>query len=208
MTTPLLFRVSEQKLWGVSMLLAPTLFAASSFFWTTDAYREYNPVGGTLLFLATVFWVPAFAGLFALLRPTLPRYAAWGWVVAVYGCLGGNHFGLRGLYAEAFSLSHQQMLQAAVVHPLPFNLTMYWPGPVFPLSLLVLGIQLFRKKAAPGWAAGLLALGGLAFPLSRIGRNLLVAHAADLFLLIPVAYLGWRYLSTLHPTQLKQNQPA
>ena len=77
-------------------------------------------------------------------------------------------------------------------YPLQVNLTLFWPGPLFPLSLLVLSLVYWRTKAVPLWVAGLLAVGAVAFPLSRIVRIEWVAHLVDLALLIPACYVAWR----------------
>ncbi|MEZ4621976.1 MAG: hypothetical protein R2867_41595 [Caldilineaceae bacterium] len=59
-------------------------------------------------------------------------------------------------------------MQTWAQYPLPFNLTLFWPGPLFPLTLLVLGVLYWYTKTTPWWVALLLAAGGIAFPLSRI----------------------------------------
>ncbi|WP_128546881.1 hypothetical protein [Larkinella soli] len=184
----------ERTLQGLSMLIAPLLFTISSFFISPGPYGEYGTTGGTLIVLGSVFWIPAFMGLFDRVRTALPRYAAWGLLIAVYGCIAGSNFGLRGVYAEAFGLSHARVLEESAAHPLSFNLTLYWGGPLFPLSLLVLGIQLIRTRTAPIWVGVLICLEGVLFPLSRIGRHPVLAHLSDLMILIPMVYLGFHSL--------------
>ena len=188
-------QTAERRLWGVSLIFAPTLFAASTFFWIrADGRVEYGAVGGTLIAVATAFWVPAFAGLFGLVKERMPRFAAWGWLVAVYGCIGGAAFGLEGLFAEAFRLPHDVRRDAWARFPTAFDLTLFWPGPLFPLSLLVLGAVLMRTRSVAPWVGALLCLAGIAFPASRIPRIDLVAHAADLLMLVPLAHVGMSYL--------------
>jgi hypothetical protein len=195
MTTTSAPRDAERKVWGLSLILAPTLFAASTFFWVRTGGRvEYGTVGGTMIVLATVFWIPAFIGLFGLLKDTMPRYAAWGLLVAIYGCIGGAAFGLEGLFADAFGISHDIRRQAWKEFPTVFNLTFFWPGPLFPLSLLVLGAALIRTSAIPRWAGVLICLAAIAFPVSRIPRIDVVAHAADALMLAPLAFLGLGFL--------------
>ncbi|MGA0556632.1 hypothetical protein ACO2Q8_08275 [Larkinella sp. VNQ87] len=182
---------TEQTIWGFSLLLAPLCLSISSFFWTGG---EYDPTGSTLLVLATVFWIPAFMGLFRLFQETSPRYASLGLLVMIYGCISGSNFGMRGLFATTFGLSHQTVLTQSASHPLAFNLTLYWAGPLFPLSLIVLGINLIRNRLIPVWVGVLISLGGLAFPVSRISRIETLAHVADLLLLIPFGFLGLNVL--------------
>jgi hypothetical protein len=182
---------AERQLWGLSLILAPALFAASTFFWVQANGRvEYGAIGGATIALATVFWIPAFIGLFDLLKDRMPRYATWGLLVAIYGCIGGVAFGLEGLFAEAFRISHDVRREAWASFPTAFNVTFFWPGPLFPLSLLILGAMLIRTRSLPLWAGVLICLAAIAFPVSRIPRIALVAHAADLLMLVPLAHTG------------------
>ena len=183
---------SERAMWGASLIAAPGLVASSTFFWEGG---EYGITGGTLLFLANVLYVPAFMGLFEPLREKTPRYAAWGLLVAIYGCASGGLFAFRDIYAAALGVSQNAELQAFAAHPLAFNLALFWSGPLFPLSLLALGIVAVRKEAVDRWVGVMICLGAIAFPLSRVSRVELVGHAADLLLLIPLAYLGWLLLT-------------
>jgi len=172
-----------------ALILAPLLLGISTFFWT---HGEYGVAGGTILAFSTVFWIGCFAVLFGLVRRDSPRYASFGFILAVYGCIGGANFGMVGVFSEAFGISHRAYLDGAAAHAVWFNLLLFWPGPLFPLSLFVLGIQLARKRVIPGWAAAMICLGALAFPVSRIPRIEWIAHTADLLLAIPLYYLGWR----------------
>ncbi|GAB4037212.1 hypothetical protein [Spirosoma gilvum] len=183
---------SEQRVWGISMILAPLLFLVSTFYWQDG---EYTIIGGTLLVVATVFWIPALTGLFAKLKHTMPTYASWGALIAQFGAISGNNFGMRGIYAQVFGISKETLLREAAIHSVSFNITMFMAGPLFPLSLLVLGIQLTRKRLVPVWVGLLLCAGAIAFPVSRISRIDVIAHVADLLLFIPIAYLGWQLLT-------------
>ncbi|WP_223833891.1 hypothetical protein [Spirosoma profusum] len=183
---------SERRLWGVSMIVAPLLFFVSTFYWERG---EYTVVGGTLLVVATAFWIPALLGLFSLLKDKLPNYASWGLLIAICGCISGSNFGMRGIYANVFGISKETLLREAAIHSVSFNITLFMSGPLFPLSLLVLGINFLRKKVVPGWVGYLICLGAIAFPASRISRIELIAHIADALLLIPIAYIGWQLLA-------------
>jgi hypothetical protein len=188
---------TERTVWGLSLILAPALFGTSTFFWVHANGRiEYGAIGGTIIAIATVFWIPAFIGLFDLVKERMPRYASWGLLVAVYGCIGGAAFGLEGLFAEAFRIPHDVRREAWAQFPVAFNLTFFWPGPLFPLSLLALGAALIRTRSIPLWAGTLICLAAIAFPVSRIPRIRLVAHAADVLMLVPLAYMGLRLLKS------------
>jgi hypothetical protein len=174
------------------MIVAPACFAASSFIWTPEG--QYGITGGALLVFGSVAWVVAFAGLFGLLRAATPRYAAAGFAVAVYGAVcGGAAFAFRGLFTALYGVSHEAALRALGDHPVVANAIFRVGGPAFPLSLLGLGVVLARTRVAP-WAGALLALGGALFPLARIPRLAVVAHAVDLLMLVPMWYLAGQTL--------------
>ena len=183
----------ERKLWGVSLISAPLIFAASTFFWEKG---EYGVNGGTILAIATVFWITAFMGLFSLLKDKMPRYAVWGLLIAIAGCISGANFGFVGVYSAVFNISHQTYLEEFAKYPVSANTLLFWSGPLFPLSLLVLGIMLIRTKAVPVWTGIVISLAGILFPVSRIPRIEWIAHIADALLLIPLCFLGFRFLIT------------
>jgi hypothetical protein len=184
----------EKKLYITSLILAPLFYTASSFFWLDNG--RYNATGGTLIVIGSVFWIFVFNGLFDAIKAKAPAYAAWGKFLAVYGCAcGGVAFGLQDLFAHMFQISHQSMLQELGRHPIIANLIFWIGGPLFPLSIFVLGIVLVRIKVAALWAGILLSLGGILFPVSRILRMELIAHAVDLLMLIPLYYIVWQTLA-------------
>jgi hypothetical protein len=172
---------------GVSMLLGPLLFSASTFYWNDG---EYGVQGGLLLSLSLVFWIMVFVGLFERLKNTMPAYAGWGLLVAIYGSVSGVCFAFMGVISEAFIIPHETFLSTANKYSNAFNLLLFWPGPLFPLSILVLGVVLWRKKIIPPWTGFLMIMGGIAFPLSRIPRIEWLAHLADVLLVVPIVYMG------------------
>lgn len=186
----------RNQFYATMLFLAPLCYAASSFFWhTTGQYTEYTVTSGTLLIVGSVFWVFAFAALFDLLKDKAPRYAVWGFFIAVYGCLcGGAGFALRDIFTLTFHIPHKQMLETFADYPVFDNVVFWIGGPAFPVSLLVVGIVLTAKKKAPTWIGIMIALSGVLFPASRITRTEMIAHAADLCMLLPMAYLGWRMM--------------
>ncbi|QHT66086.1 hypothetical protein GXP67_05090 [Rhodocytophaga rosea] len=190
---------------GISLIIAPLLFGASTFFWESG---EYGITGGTLLALSLVFWIMAFIVLFDLLKEKMPVYATIGLLVAIYGCVSGINFGFVGVFSEVFNIDHDTYLKAAAEHPLSFNLLLFWSGPLFPLSLLVLGIMLIRKAAVPMWAGILICLGAIAFPVSRILRIELIAHISDALLAIPFIFIGWQYITTKHANNFLNPEKA
>ena len=136
----------------------------------------------------------------------MPVYAISGFFIAVFSCLGGNNFGVDGIYGTQMGVD--SMEEKTALHESIGSSTLAYlfiPGALFPLSLLILGINLVRKKVLPAWIGILLCLGAIGFPLSRIPRIDLLAHADNLILLLShlaaAVYLSGRgFLKTGDPT--------
>jgi hypothetical protein len=175
------------KMYGIAVILAPLLLFISSFFWEKG---EYGVTGGTLLILSSLFWTMALIFLFGILKGQMPNYAAWGLLVAVYGFLSGALFGFVGVFAEIFNISHDSYIEGFSRYPTSSGILLFWPGPLAPLSLVVLGINLLRTRSVRFWVGLMMVLGGIAFPLSRIQRIEWIAHLADSLLLVPLVYPG------------------
>ncbi len=95
----------EKKLWGISLIIAPLLLAIAQLFWENG---QIKLAGGTIQVISFVFWIFAFQGLFNLLRDEMPIYAVIGFAVAVYACIGGNNFGMDGIYEDILSFGTQE----------------------------------------------------------------------------------------------------
>ncbi|MCB0606888.1 MAG: hypothetical protein H6562_18700 [Lewinellaceae bacterium] len=171
----------QQTIWGFSLVLAPLFIAIAQFFWRNGVVTTS---AGVLQVLSFTCWIFAFQGMFHQLKAELPRYAVLGFVVAVYACIGGNNFGVDGIYSEAMGL--ETLDAGSQLHAqigVPTIVYLFLPGILFPLSLLVLGIQLLRKKKVSRLAGALLCIGAVCFPLSRMPRIDLLAHIDNVLLL-------------------------
>jgi hypothetical protein len=163
-----------------SLVLGPLLLAASTFFWEDG---RYGVTGGVLVALASTTWVYGLIGAWELVHARLPWAAVSGLVLTLLGTFGGITFGLQGVFEATFGLSAADSLAAIDQHPVAAWLVLWGPGPLFPLSLGLLGAALLWTRLAPRPLAVVILLAGAAFPLSRIGRVDLVAHAVDALLL-------------------------
>ena len=186
----------ERAMQGISLVIAPLLFASSTFFWKNGEYDENS---ATLLILSLFFWIPALTALFGYVKNQMPYYSVYGLWIAVYGCVSGICFAFLGYITTVLNVTHEQYLKALSHYPVTSQLLLFSAGPLFPLSLLVVGINLIRVKSLPLWPCILLCLAAIAFPLSRIPRIVFVAHVADLLMIVPCIYLG-----TLH----RKKKPA
>ncbi|TQM36418.1 hypothetical protein [Pseudonocardia cypriaca] len=163
-----------------SLVLGPLLLAASTFFWVDG---RYGVVGGVLVALSSATWVYGLVGAWERLHPRLPAATAAGLVLTLLGTFGGIAFGLQGFFEGAFGVSSAESLAAVDQHPVAAWLALWGAGPLFPLSLVLLGAALLWTRLVPRPVAVALMIAGIAFPLSRIGRIDLVAHAVDVVLL-------------------------
>jgi hypothetical protein len=179
-------------MYGVSLILAPFLLAISSFFWIDG---EYGVVGGTILVLSMVFWMPVLVFLFGLVKDKLPNYATWGLLIAMFGFISGSNFAFVGIMSEIFNISHASYMEGFARYPLSSNLLLFQSGPLAPLSLAALGIALLVTRSVPRPLAIFVLLGGITFPIGRMLRLEWVAHITDILLMAPLLVLGLRVLS-------------
>ena len=174
---------------GVLLVAAPVLQGISTFFWNGSSQGIDT---GAILVPATVCWIVGLTAVFRTIEDRAPRYAAIAYPFAMYGCVGGATFGVQGMQEELFHFDHAEALRLLDQHMFAAELAFWIAGPLFPLSLAVLGAMLIRIRAVPVAVGVLVCAGALAFPLSRVPRVPLIAHLADLLLLLPFAYLGIR----------------
>jgi drug/metabolite transporter (DMT)-like permease len=181
----------EKRIEGFCLIIAPVLFAASTFFWQKG---EYGVEAAMLIIFSMFFWIPALAGLFSLIKSEMPRYAVWGLWIAVFGCISGVCFAFLGYLATIFNISHEQYLISLSHYPVTSQILLFGSGPLFPLSILVLGINFMMKRSVPIWISILFCMAAVAFPLSRIPRIEWIAHIADLAMTIPSVAIAWEIL--------------
>lgn len=187
---------AEKAVWGASLIIAPALMAVSSFYWDNG---RYSATGGTLVVLYCLFLIPAFMGLFSLVKGKYPRYAAWGQLAATIGCIAGANFGFADFFAHAFNIPHQTYLDTLAKYPVAANLLLFQTGPLVPLSLLVLAVVLLRLRTVDNWLAVVMCAAAIMFPLSRISRNEILAHINDALWFASLAYVGIKMLANKQP---------
>jgi len=192
----------EEKIENFALILAPAFFAASTFYWHNG---EYNTTSATLMIVSLFFWLPAFRALFNMTANKLPLYSIWGLWIAYFGCISGVCFAFVGYLTTVLNVTHEEYLEALSRYPFTSQLLIYASGPIFPLSISILGIQMLRKKVVPFGTAVLFCIAGIAFPLSRIPRIEIVGHIADLLLFTPCLYVSIKGLRNNPSTSKKAN---
>jgi hypothetical protein len=140
---------------------------------------RYGTAGGTVLVLAMTLWCFGLVGLLERVRPAAPRIAPPLLLFLLFGVTGGMAFGFQGFFEAVFNANAQESLDALAVYPLESTLLLWIPGPMMPIGLVLLAALIAWRRLVPLWTAGLLALGGVTFPLSRIPRIDLIAYLAD-----------------------------
>jgi hypothetical protein len=182
---------------ALALVGGPLTAASSTFLWKDG---NYGITGGTLMASGVVTWLYGFVGLYPRLAERAPILAPLWLGTAVVGALAGVMFGARDFFETVFGIGRQEGLQLYSEHPVESAVLLFQSGPAFPASILLLGVLLLRLRLVPVWVSALLMAGAMAFPVSRITRIAEIAHAADLLLLIPFAYLAWQTWQSSRPT--------
>jgi hypothetical protein len=180
-------QTSTRVIAGACLVGAPAVQARSTFFWNGP---RQGLTAGALIVVAAVCWIVGIVAVFRLIEPRVPRYTAIGLPAAIYGCVGGASFGVQGMNEELFNVSHADAVRLLNEHPLAAIAAFWIAGLLSPTSMFVLGLVLTRIKAVPVTTGLLISAGAITFPLSRIPREIVIAHLADLILLVAFAHLG------------------
>lgn len=183
----------QEKVAGVCLI-------AGALLWAPTTHFDYS--GG--LFWAGVFglviyilFVPGLLRIARLLRQRAPRLSVVAGLLIAAGCVAGASFqtALLHEWAARTAGTPEAMLAAIMevtegrVFPVLVIFSIQ-----FPISLLTLGVGLFRTRTAPTWVAVLLAIGAVVFPVGHIGGIQLLQHLAEVILLVPLVWLGLRFL--------------
>ena len=168
--------------WRFAMVAAPLLIAVSQFFTQNGLVTATS---GWLQVLSFTFWIVAFYGMFLKTYGAFPGYSTIGFLIAVYASIGGAGFGFDGIYTEAMGIT--SMGDARAFHAevgFPLIVSLFLPGALFPLTLVLAGILLIRSKQVKIWVGVLLIVAAIGFPLSRMPRIELLSHIDNVLLLL------------------------
>jgi hypothetical protein len=186
----------QEKIAGVCLIAGVLLMAPVTFCEYAQGTRFM--AGALGLFLYALL-LPGLLGVARLLREAAPRLSVVAGLLATFGCVSGATFQTAILHEWAARAAGTPEAQVTAIMAVteervfPVLVTL---GILFPVSLVTLGVGLLRTGAAPGWAAALLVIGAIAFPVGHIGSIQLVSHAAETLMLIPLIWIGLRFLTS------------
>jgi hypothetical protein len=184
----------QDKVFGVCMILAPILLLVSSVAFNLVG----DTLGGGVLVYASFVFIPAVLGLTGLLWERVPRLAVALRLLAIFGCVGGACFGAVEAFVGAVAQTGASEATVADLVAL-YNSGLLFLDPLglsFPLSMIALGITLWRTGTVPAWAGIVLVLAGVAFPIGRVSTIYALYPVADVLFIVSMGWIGLRsYLS-------------
>ncbi len=195
----------RDRLLATAMVAAPLLLLASTVAYVMGDGLGEDQAGGVLQMYAAAAFVLAIVGLTQLVEATHPRAAAVLTLVGALGCVGAAGYAINSIYAAIGPVDLNENVDGPAG-----QLALQWPGILFPLAFIGIGILLLRARVGPPWAGIALVLGGILFPVSRIGSIEALAPVSDALLLVGLAPLGLALLRGRHraPTAEPTSQPA
>lgn len=182
---------------GVCMIMASLLLLISSVAGGLGRDR----LDGTIGLYAFFLFIFAVLGLTRLLWDRAPRVAVALRLLAIFGCVGSVGFGVTTAFlgaAEQAGASEATLRDLEEIYGFGLPLLLQLPGITFPLSMVLLGIVLWRTRAVPAWTGIALALAGVAYPLGRAPDIQVLFYVADGLFIVSLGYIGVR--SYLSPT--------
>lgn len=174
-----------------SAVVGPALVVASSLLWTAGLEEARF----ALQFLGAALASVGLVALCLQLAEQAPRTANVLGLLALVGFgAGGIGFAVDGLHETihgSTSMAETDGL-AALVAPTA-------TGALGPLSVVAIGIAVLRFRTLPVAAGAMLVVGGVLFPLSRVGEVPPLAVVVDLLLAAVIVPFGVRLWRTGRP---------
>lgn len=195
----------HDRLFGAAMIIAPVLLLASTIAAVLGEGLGEDQAGGVLQMYAAAAFFLAIIGLTRLIEATAPRAAAALTVFGAFGVAGAAGYAINSIYAAIGPVNLNENVDGSAG-----QLALQTPGILFPLTFIGIGIFLLRGHVEPRWSGIALILGGVLFPVSRIGSIDALAPVPDALLLIGLVPLGLALLKGRAPatTTSGTTQPA
>jgi len=188
----------RRQIAGVSLILAPVLMLVADALWFGAGMTMTGLVMWKVVFL---IYLLAILGMVHLLRRNADRLGLAAGLLAFTGLMTGPSLVTLRQVNQAtldagLSANIVEQVSNAIANNFPIMATSaYFTGPAFPLGLILFGVGLYRVRVMPKWAAALLILSGILYPIGRIGGILPVIFVCDVVAVIAMGLIGWRILS-------------
>lgn len=170
---------------AAALALAPVLYAASTLTWRENG--TYGVTGAVWMAGSLVCWLHGLSALYGLLAARWPLFAAAGRLVLAAGVAGGTAFAVRGFYDGALGHTREASIQVLEDHPVASQLLFFLPGPLFPASLVLLGVALAKARLVHPALGLALAATGVVFPVTTVLR---VQPGATALSVVMIAVFG------------------
>jgi hypothetical protein len=175
------------KVTASALVLAPILLLASTLLYSTiGAGMNNGDAAGAMQVWAMIAFAVGLLGVVRRLEASAPRGAVLLGVLVLVGCAGGVGFGIDSMHAALPGGSNLLEAESSAFAPLGLAI----PGALFPASIAVTGIALWRAGLISGLTALPVVAGAVLFPASRFPSIEALAIAADLVLI--VGFVGLR----------------
>ncbi|WP_280233458.1 hypothetical protein [Nocardia cyriacigeorgica] len=177
-----------RRLSAACLVAGPLLYLISTLTWQDDGI--YGVTGGTVLVAAMTCWLFGLTAVYDDVGHHYPRFAAVAKLVLLAGVIGGVSFAVRGFYDGALELSREESITVLEAHPVASATMFFLPGPLFPLSLIIIGIAVLRARLVHPALGAALSATGVIFPATTILRVQAGATGLSVVMIIVFALLA------------------
>jgi hypothetical protein len=182
------------RIYGVAAILGPLLLLGATTAYILEGEEVNRGVlGGTISVWASFAMIIALVGVLRLLEINRPRAAPILTIFALTGFAAGIAFSMDAIFAAIVGPDLDAALDAAIDDGSGTILILaYLPWGWFaPLSLILIGIFLWRSRTTPWWTGALMIAGGVLFVVGQMERIGVIALIGDAVLLLAFAPIGW-----------------
>jgi len=179
---------------GRAAILAPILLLLSTVAYLTEGNGINDGfVGGTIGVWSALAFMLAFVGICRALEPAAPRGAPILLCVSLVGWAAGVAFNIDAILAAEFGRDAVDTATEAT----PFTLLAYLPWGWFgPISLVAIGVLMWRTNTFSRRSAALMIAAGVLFIVSRPARIDPLAVFADCVAILALVPIGWSLLTS------------
>lgn len=185
------------RTYGVTAIIGPLLLMASTAaFILLGEGINVGVLGGIIGVWSSFALLVAMVAVLRLVEPRAPRAASVLTLLAVIGFGSGVGFNVNAVTDAIAGPDSVGTLNAIADGPDAIAMLAWIPGGWFaPLSMLLIGIALWRTRTVAWWSAALLSAAGVLFVVGRMERIGVLALAADSVLIAALAPLGWAMIT-------------